>query len=128
MKTYRVAPLPIEAEGWTVIRSMSGAADEFLGQYLDRAEAQSECARLVAEEAELQGGHSDSSDTTYHVFEDAGVLKVRILRLGSFVQEADGFTSRADAESWIAQAKRLGAIRSGQQTPIELPHLKVVKP
>jgi len=111
-----------------VIRIVSGEADEILGHYLDRAKAQSECARLVVEEAKLQDPQPVGSDTTYHVFEDAGAYKVRITRLGNLVQEAAGFTSRADAESWIAQAKRLGAIRAGQQKPIDLPYLKAVKP
>src|SRR3954447_4554444 len=109
MKTYRIDPRCPGTEGWTVIRSISGEADEILGHYLGRAEAQSECARLVVEEAELQDPQRGGSDTTYYVFEDTGTYKVRITRLGDFVQEADGFTSRADADSWIAQAKRLGA-------------------
>lgn len=128
MKTYRVVPLPSGTDGWTVIRSAPGEADNSLGHYSDRAEAQAECARLIVEEADFQHLEHDGSDTTYQVYEDAGVYKVRIARLGSFAQEADGFTSRADAESWIAQAKRLGAVRAGQQKPIDSPHLKVVKP
>jgi len=128
MKTYRIAPPCPGTEGWVVIRSIAGEADEILGHYLDRTEAQSECARLVVEEGELQDPQRGRSDTTYHVFEDAGAYKVRITRLGDFIQEADGFTSRSDADSWIAQAKRLGAIRAGQQKPIDLPYLKVVKP
>ena len=128
MTTYRVAPPCPETEGWAVIRIVPGEADEILGHYSDRAEAQSECARLVVEEAERQDVQRNQSDTTYHVFQEADAYKVRITRLGSFVQAADGFESRADAESWIAQAKRFGAVRAGQQKPIDAPHLKVVKP
>jgi len=128
MKTYRVVPLPPGTEGWRVIRSEPGEADNVLGHYSDRAEAQAECARLVVEEADLQDPEQDSSDTTYQVYEDAGVFKVRIARLGSFAQEADGFTSHADADSWIAQAKRLGAVRAGQQKPVDSPYVKIVKP
>jgi hypothetical protein len=66
------------------------------------------------------------SDTTYEVFEDEQAYGVRITRLGEFVQEAEGFSSRADAEAWIAQAERLGIIRAGQQKPIYSPHLRAV--
>ena len=44
------------------------------------------------------------SDTIYEIFEDAQAYRVRISRLGEFVQQAEGFSSRADAEAWIAQA------------------------
>jgi hypothetical protein len=66
------------------------------------------------------------SDTTYQIFQDGQTYKVRITRLGSFVQEADGFESFDDAASWVAQAKRLGAVRAEQQEPIVSPHMKVV--
>jgi hypothetical protein len=66
------------------------------------------------------------SNTTYQIFRDGQAYKVRITRLGDFMQEAEGFSSRADAESWVAQAQRLGAIRAGQQKPIYSPHLRVV--
>jgi hypothetical protein len=128
MRTYRVAPLSPGTEGWTVIRIIPGEADEILGHYSDRAEAQSECARLVVEEAELQDAQRNQSDTRYQIFQEADAYKVRITRLGSLVQQADGFESRVDAESWIAQAKRFGAVRAGQPKPINSPHLKVVKP
>jgi hypothetical protein len=65
-------------------------------------------------------------DTTYEIFQNGRAYKVRITRLGNFVQEADGFASTADAESWISQAERLGAIRAGQQKRIYSPHLRVV--
>jgi hypothetical protein len=57
------------------------------------------------------------SDTTYQIFRDGEAYKVRITRLGNFIQEADGFSSRADAESWVAQAQRLSVIDE-QQEPI----------
>jgi len=66
-----------------------------------------------------------SNDTTYQIFQDAQAYKVRITRLGNFVQEADGFSSFADAESWVAQAKRIAA-RDEQQVPIAPPRLRVV--
>jgi len=66
------------------------------------------------------------SDTIYGIFEDAQAYRVRISRLGEFVQQAEGFSSRADAEAWIAQAQRLGVIRADQQKPIRSPHLRVV--
>jgi hypothetical protein len=66
------------------------------------------------------------SDTTYEVLQYGQAYKVRITRLGDFIQEAEGFSTRADAKSWIAQARRFGAIRAGQQKPIYSPHLRVV--
>jgi hypothetical protein len=66
------------------------------------------------------------SDTTYEIFQNEEAYKVRISRLGEFVQQAEGFSSRADAEAWIAQARRLGVVRAGQQKPIRSPHLRVV--
>jgi hypothetical protein len=65
------------------------------------------------------------SDTTYQIFQDGDAYKVRITRLGSFIQEADGFSSRADAASWIAQAQCI-AVRDEKQEPIDPPHLRVV--
>ena len=66
-------------------------------------------------------------DATYQVFRDGQAYKVRITRLGNFVEEADGFSSLKDAKSWIAQAGRLDAVRAGQQPPIISPHLREVK-
>jgi hypothetical protein len=66
------------------------------------------------------------NDTTYEIFQDGMACKVRITRLGDFIQEADGFSSMADAEAWITQAQRLGAVRAGQQKRIYSPHLRVV--
>ena len=66
------------------------------------------------------------SDTTYHVFEGEKAYKVRITRLGSFIQEAESFSSFADAASWVAQAQRFGAVRAGYQEPTVRPHFRVV--
>jgi hypothetical protein len=100
-----------------------------LGHYLDRADAQYVWERLVAEEAKGEAEASNSRhDTRYEIFQDGGSYKVRITRLGNFRQEADGFESRADAESWVAQSKRLDVVRAEQQAAIISPHLKVVKP
>ena len=66
------------------------------------------------------------SDTTYQIFQDGQTYKVRITRLGKFVQEADGFSSYLDAASWVGQAERLGAVRAEQQKPISSPYLRVV--
>jgi hypothetical protein len=60
------------------------------------------------------------NDTIYQIFQDGDAYKVRITRLGEFTQEADGFSSYADAASWIAQAQRLGSVRAEQQ--ISSPH------
>ncbi len=65
------------------------------------------------------------TDTTYHISQDGQTYKVRITRLGNFIQEADGFSSYADAASWIAQDKRLATI-SEQKEPIASAHLRAV--
>ena len=64
-------------------------------------------------------------DTTYEIYQDGQAYKVRITRLGNFIQEAEGFSSRSDAVSWVAQAKRL-AIIDKQKEPIASAHLRVV--
>jgi hypothetical protein len=66
------------------------------------------------------------TDTTYQIFQDRQTYKVRITRLGNFRQEADGFGSRADAESWIAQDKRIATIEE-QKEPAPSAHLRVVE-
>jgi hypothetical protein len=68
------------------------------------------------------------NDTIHQIFQDADAYKVRITRLGEFMQEADGFSSYADAASWIAQAQRLGSVRAERQKPISSPHMRVVSP
>jgi hypothetical protein len=68
---------------------------------------------------------SAPNDTTYQIFLDGQAYKVRITRLGNFIQEADSFSSFADAESWVAQAKRIAA-RDEEQEPMAPPHLRVV--
>jgi hypothetical protein len=66
------------------------------------------------------------NDTVHQIFQDGDVYKVRITRLGEFAQEAEGFSSYVDAASWIAQAQRLGSVRSDQQKPISSPYMRVV--
>jgi hypothetical protein len=63
------------------------------------------------------------ADTTYEIFQDGDAYKVRITRLGNFIQEADGFASYADATSWVAQAKRIAGIDETEE-PIDPPHLR----
>jgi hypothetical protein len=65
------------------------------------------------------------SDTSYEIFHERQTYKVRITRLGCFIQEADGFSSYADAASWVAQAERL-AIMKEQKEPITSAHLRVI--
>ena len=71
-------------------------------------------------------GAAPMNDTIHEIFQDGDAYKVRIARLGEFTQEADGFSSYADAASWIAQAQRLGAVRAEQQKPISSPYMRVV--
>jgi hypothetical protein len=66
------------------------------------------------------------NDTIHQILQDETAYKVRITRLGEFTQEADGFSSYADAASWIAQAQRLGSVRAEQQKPVSSPHMRVV--
>jgi hypothetical protein len=63
------------------------------------------------------------SDTTYEIFQDGQTYKVRITRLGNFVQEADGFSSQQDAESWVAQNRRIAVIDE-QKEPKTSAHLR----
>ncbi len=65
------------------------------------------------------------SDRTYQIFQDGQAYKVRITRLGNFVQEADGFSSYLDAASWVAQDRRIAA-REEQKEPMPSAHLRVV--
>jgi hypothetical protein len=65
------------------------------------------------------------SDTTYDIFADGQTYKVRITRLGNFIQEAAGFSSQADAASWVSQAQRL-AIIDEQKEPKASAQLRVV--
>jgi hypothetical protein len=65
------------------------------------------------------------ADTTYDIFQDSQSYRVRITRLGSFAQGAAGFASRADAVSWIAQAKHMAAMKE-QKDPVTSAHLRVV--
>jgi hypothetical protein len=65
------------------------------------------------------------TDTSYEIFQDGQTYKVQITRLGNFTQEADGFSSRNDATSWVAQAKRIAIIKE-QREPITSAHLREV--
>ena len=67
------------------------------------------------------------SDTTYEIFQDGQSYRVRITRLGSFAQEAAGFASRADALSWIAQAKHMATMKD-QKDPVTSAQLREVRP
>jgi hypothetical protein len=127
MRTYRVAPLRRETEGWTVIRSIPGEADEPLGHYHERADAQAAWEHLVAAEAKGEDAE-DQPATRYEIFQDGTAYKVRITRLGEFKQEAEGFSSQADAEAWVAQAKRLGSVSAEQKEANVSSYLRVVKP
>jgi hypothetical protein len=66
------------------------------------------------------------ADTTYEIFQDGATYKIRITRLGTFVQEAEGFASREEAAEWVAQDQRI-AIIDEQKEPITSAHLRVVK-
>jgi hypothetical protein len=65
------------------------------------------------------------TDTTYEIVQDGDAYKVRIARLGNFIQEAAGFASFADASSWIAEDQRIATLDETQK-PIDPPHLRVV--
>jgi hypothetical protein len=65
------------------------------------------------------------TDTKYEIFQNGDSYKVRITRLGNFIQDAEGFASQADAESWIAQDRRIGVIDE-QKEPAISAHLRVV--
>jgi hypothetical protein len=55
------------------------------------------------------------NDTTYEIFQEGQAYKVRITRLGSLVQVADGFASHADAASWVEQDRRLAVIKERRE-------------
>lgn len=67
----------------------------------------------------------EMSDTTYEIFQNGQSYKVRITRLGNFIQEADGFASQDDAARWVAQHRRIAVIDE-QKEPITSAHLRVV--
>ena len=67
------------------------------------------------------------SDTTYEVLQDGKAYKVRITRLGSFVQEADGFASPEEAEQWITRDQRI-AVMDERKQPATSAGLRVIKP
>jgi hypothetical protein len=65
------------------------------------------------------------NDTTYQIFQEGRTYKVRITRLGSFVQEADGFASHEDAASWVEQDRRLAIIKERKE-PLTSAYLRKV--
>jgi hypothetical protein len=65
------------------------------------------------------------TDTTYQIQQNGTTFKVRITRLGEFIQEADGFATHQDAASWIAQDRRIAVIDE-QKEPIASARLRVV--
>jgi hypothetical protein len=67
------------------------------------------------------------TDTTYEIFQDGKAYKVRITRLGNFIQEAEGFESREDAAAWVAQDQRIALIDERKE-PATSAHLRVIKP
>jgi len=64
------------------------------------------------------------TDTAYQIFKDGDAYKVRITRLGNFVQEADGFVSLTDAESWVAGDRRIAVIDERKE-PRDSAHLRI---
>jgi hypothetical protein len=65
------------------------------------------------------------TDTAYQIFKNGDAYQVRITRLGNFVQEADGFVSLTDAESWVAEDQRI-AIMDERKEPGDSAHLRIV--
>jgi hypothetical protein len=66
------------------------------------------------------------TDTVYQIFKAGDAYKVRITRLGNFVQEADGFVSLADAESWVTEDRRIAALDERKE-PRDSAHLRAVE-
>ncbi len=66
------------------------------------------------------------NDATYQIFQEGQAFKVRITRLGNFVQEAEGFSSYADAASWVARAQRFEEIKRGPKAPASPAYLRLV--
>ena len=66
------------------------------------------------------------NDATYQIFQDGQIYKVRITRLGNFIQEAEGFSSYGDAAAWVAQAQRLEENKGSQQVSTSVSYLRVV--
>ena len=73
----------------------------------------------------VPAGASLVADTSYQIFQDGDAYKVKITRLGTFIQEAGRFSSRADAKSWIAQDQRIATIDE-QKEPIASAHLRLI--
>ena len=64
-------------------------------------------------------------EVTYRIIPDGHDFKVEVNRPGQMIQTAIGFTSETDAESWIAEDKRIAEINE-RQKPIRPPHLREV--
>jgi hypothetical protein len=67
------------------------------------------------------------TDTIYEIFQEGSSYKVRITRLGNFIQEAEGFASRDEAASWVARDQRI-AVLDEKKDPATSAHLRDVKP
>lgn len=67
------------------------------------------------------------TDTNYEIFQDGKAYKIRITRLGNFIQEADGFASRDEAERWITRDQRI-AVMDERKQPATSAGLRVIKP
>jgi hypothetical protein len=66
-----------------------------------------------------------TEEISYRITGMDGDYKVEVNRPGEMIHVADGFKSRAEAEAWIAEDKRIAGI-DARQTPIEPPHLREV--
>jgi hypothetical protein len=62
-------------------------------------------------------------EVTYRVMPNGLGFKVEVNRPGEMIQTAIGFRSEADAQSWIAEDKRIAEIND-RQKPIQPPHLR----
>jgi hypothetical protein len=54
---------------------------------------------------------------TYGIIPEGLGFKIEINRPGEIIQTATGFTSEADAESWIAEDKRIADINGRAARP-----------
>ncbi len=65
------------------------------------------------------------TEATYRIIAAGPDCKVEINRPGEVTAIAEGFGSEADAQSWIAEDKRIAAINRWEK-PIPPPHLREV--
>ena len=63
-------------------------------------------------------------DTAYQIFKNGDAYKVRITHLGNSFRK-HGFVSLADAESWVAEDRRI-AIMDERKEPGDSAHLRLV--